>query len=286
MYSKLFSIGPVTIHAYGVMLTVGFVAGILWMRREGRQKGMGTDAVLDFALWTLLSSVLCARALFVLLNWSEFAASPRDIVWLWRGGLSFHGGVLGAIGAGSIFAVRRKIPFGTLSDAAAPAIPLGYAFARIGCFMNGCCQGSPTDLPWRYPQAPATDAYGVLIHPSHPAQIYDSLMSLAVFGLILLLKPHFRARGQLFAAYVAIYSLERYIIEFWRAGSSAAPFAPLAPLTQAQVASVVVGVVAAAFLLVEEWARLNRAAEPSANEPSDAEAEEPEVPSRPKKVHR
>ncbi|MGD8239287.1 MAG: prolipoprotein diacylglyceryl transferase [Armatimonadota bacterium] len=286
MYSKLFSIGPVTIHAYGVMLTVGFVAGILWMRREGRHKGIGTDVVLDVALWTLLSSVLCARALFVALNWPEFAGSPRDIVWLSRGGLSFHGGVLGAIGAGSIFAVRRKIPFGTLSDIAAPAIPLGYALTRIGCFMNGCCQGFPTDLPWRYPQAPTTDAYGVLIQPSHPTQIYDSLMSLAVFGVILLLKPHFRARGQLFAAYVAIYSLERYIIEFWRAGYSAVPFAPLAPLTQAQVASVAIAVIAAAFLLVDEWARLNRAVEPPVDEPPDVEAEEPEAPSKPKKVHR
>ena len=284
MRSVLFSIGPVRIHSYGVMLTLGFIAGILWMRREGKSRGLGTDVILDFALWTLLSSVLVARGLFVALNWPEFADSPRDIVWLWRGGLSFHGGVLGAIGAGLLFARRRGIQFGTLADTAAPAIPLGYAIARIGCFMNGCCQGCPTDLPWgvRFPVTPGDTA--VLTAPSHPTQLYDSLMSLAVFGLIVLLRPHFGARGQLFAAYVAIYSLERYIVEIWRTGCSAVAFGPLAPLTQAQVASVALAVIAAAFVLVEEWARLHAAQEAPAVPPP--EPEEPEPARKPKRIRR
>ena len=284
MWSELFSIGPVRIHSYGVMLAIGFLAGILWMRREGRAKGLGTDVVLDFGLWTLLSSVLAARALFVALNWSDFAASPRDILWLWRGGLSFHGGVLGAVAAACVFGPRRKIPVGVLADAAAPAIPLGYALARIGCFLNGCCHGCPTHLPWgvRFPATPGDPT--VLTEPSHPTQIYASLMSLAVFGFILLLKPHFHARGQVFAAYLAIYSLQRYVIEFWRAECSAVPFGPLAPLTQAQVVSVAIGVIAAAFLLVEEWVRLHRAGEPP--EPAPSEAEEPKVPPKRKRMRR
>jgi len=284
MRSILFSIGPVRIHSYGVMLTLGFLAGILWMRREGKQRGLGTDVVLDFALWILLSSIIFARALFVLLNWSDFADTPQDIVLLWRGGLSFHGGVLGALAAAMLFAIRRRIPLGTLADAGAPAIPLGYAFARIGCFLNGCCGGYPTALPWavRFSAVPGNPA--VLTPPSHPTQIYDSLMSLLVFGIIILLKPHTRARGQLFAAYVAIYSLERYVVDFWRVGASAAVFHPLAPLTEAQVASVVIGIIVAAYLLVDEWVRLHAAQEALAPTPSDAE--EAEAPRKPKKTHR
>jgi len=296
MWPTLFTIGPihigpiripsVAIHSYGVMLTVGFLAGILWMRREGKHKGLATDVVLDFALWTLLSSLVCARALFVALNWAQFSGSAFEVASVWRGGLSFHGGVLGAMAAAAVFAVRRKIPLGTLADAGAPAIPLGYAFARIGCFMNGCCHGFPTQLPWRFPHTPTLNDVGVLIPPSHPVQIYDSLMSLAVFGLILLLKPHFRARGQLFVGYIAIYSLQRYIAEFWRVGCSATPFAPLAPLTQAQVAGVVIGVLAAAFLLVEEWRRFHAADPPPAAAPSEPEEPKTETPAKPKKTHR
>ena len=285
MRSVLFSIGPVRIHSYGVMLAVGFVVGILWMRREGRSKGLGADVVLDVALWTLLSSVACARALFVALNWSDFAGgSPWDVLWLWRGGLSFHGGLLGAVGAALLFATRRKIPFGDLADAAAPAIPLAYAVARIGCFMNGCCHGRPTDLPWAMRFATTPGDSSILTPPSHPTQIYASLMSLAAFGLILLLKPHFRARGQVFAGYIAIYSLQRYIVELWRAEYSAVPFGPLAPLTQAQVASVAVGVIAAAYLLVDEWVRLH-AAQPASADPLPGPPE-PETPQKPKKTHR
>jgi phosphatidylglycerol:prolipoprotein diacylglycerol transferase len=267
------------------MLALGFLVGILWLlKREAKPKGLSTDAVLDFSLMALLGSIIGARGLFVALNWSEFAGgSLWDVLWLTRGGLSFHGGLAGAIGASLLFCTRRKIPFGTLSDAGTPSIPLGYALARVGCFLNGCCQGCPTDLPWAVRFASGS-GNGGLTPPSHPAQIYDALMSLAVFGILLLLKPHFRARGQLLAAYVVLYSLERYIAEIWRAGCSATSFGPLAPLTQAQVAGVGFAVIAAAFLLAEEYRRLHAAAEPPPDEPT--EPEEPDAPGQPKKSHR
>jgi phosphatidylglycerol:prolipoprotein diacylglycerol transferase len=250
------------------MLMLAFVVGIVWAIREGRRKGVASEVIIDCSLWVLLSSVLFARLFFIVLDWSEYAGKWSEWYKLWEGGLSFHGGLFGAVLAGVLFAWKRGLPFGLLTDVLTPSIPLGYAIARVGCFLNGCCHGVPTSLPWgvRFLARPALLGRE-LTPPSHPTQLYASIASLIVFGIILLLRDRVRVPGQLFGTYLAIYGLQRFIIEFWRAGASATTVGALGGLTEAQIASFALAVAAAGAVIY-----LNRRGRAAAAEPVEAEA--------------
>ena len=238
MHPDLFHIGPVTVHSYGTLLMLGFLAGIWLAAREARRRGLPSELAIDLGLWTLVGGVILARAMFAALNWPDFASDPKRILYIWReGGLTFHGGLLGGVLAGALLARRRRISFWTLGDIAAPALALGYAIARIGCLLNGCCYGAPTSLPWgvRFPVFP--DA-GLSTQPSHPTQIYASLGSLLILAILLKARHRLRAPGQGFCLYLALYSVLRAAIEVLRRDYTATRF--FDGITQAQGASGVI----------------------------------------------
>jgi phosphatidylglycerol:prolipoprotein diacylglycerol transferase len=122
-----------------------------------------------------------------------------------------------------------------MGDVVAPGVALGYAIGRVGCFLNGCCYGGPTDLPWacRFHDPPIT---GPLTPPSHPTQIYASIINLGVFYLLLRIFRRQRVTGQVLWSYIVFYAVYRFGIEFLRAGVTAQVAA--AGLTQAQWASI------------------------------------------------
>ena len=238
MHPDLFHIGPVTVHSYGTLLMLGFLAGIWLAAREARRRGLPSELAIDLGLWTLVAGVVFARVVFAALNWPDFAADPKRVLFIWReGGLSFHGGLLGGVLAGALLARRRRISFWTLGDITAPVLALGYAIARIGCLLNGCCYGAPTALPWgvRFPVFP--DA-GICTQASHPTQIYSSLGSLVILAILLKARARLPARGQLFCLYLALYSVLRSAIEVLRRDYTATRF--FDGITQAQAASGVI----------------------------------------------
>jgi len=268
MYPKLFSTGPFkvgpwhfsgfAIHTYGFMLMIAFIVGILLTVREARRKGRPTEEVLDLSILVLLFAIIFARIFYVLLNLSDYLPHPEQMLYLWTGGLSFHGGLAGGLLAGLLYARRRKVSFWELTDLFTPAIPLAYAIARIGCFLNGCCYGIPTDLPWAcrfYSQ----DISGALTAPSHPVQLYDAAANVILFFIIGRLKGRDHARGVLFFQYVVGYSIIRILAEILRRGVTAKTIANL-PITEAQVASVVLIVVA--LFLIRRWSRKRKEAKP------------------------
>lgn len=240
MYSTLFSIFGLPIRAYGLMLVIGFGLGLARMARVARSRGIEPDRVYDLGLVCLLSGVIGARAVYILINpetekWSEF-------IQVWNGGLSFHGGVILALICGWLYTKRAKIPFMVAADLAAPSIAIGYAITRIGCFMNGCCYGAPTSLPWGV----SFQEHGLSTPPSHPTQLYAAAASFLIFLLLTRLEKQHRATGFVFVSYLGLYSIYRFLIEFLRAGYSAKVMA--LGLTEAQVASVVVIVICAVIL--------------------------------------
>ncbi len=117
----------------------------------------------------------------------------------------------------------------------------------MGCFLNGCCHGSPSDLPWAIP-LPHIPGNGLEGLPLHPAQLYGTLGSLIIFGLLLLIRGHLRRPGHLFLSYLILYSISRSIMEVFRAGASAEAFGPIPALTVAQFASICIGLGAAALM--------------------------------------
>lgn len=233
----LFEYGWFRVHSYGLMLMVGFALGVAWSAREAKRRGLSPTLITDYALWALLSAIVFSRVLFVLLNLKLFLQYPAQIWQLWKGGLSFHGGLGGAILALYFFCKKRGVGFLQLMDLIAPSVPLGYAFARIGCFLNGCCYGVPTDLPW-----------GVVFHnehipgaftpPSHPVQLYDSAISLLLFGLLAWRRGYVRFDGQMALWYFGSYSIIRFAMEGLRRGATGQIIA--LGLTEAQIGSLLI----------------------------------------------
>ena len=252
MHPILFHLGPLKVHSYGVLLMLGFMAALAWTIREGARRGISSDEILDMALALLAAGLVGARAVFILVHPAEFT-SPGQWLQIWEGGLSFHGSLIGGALAMLWISRRRGIPLVPLMDATAPGLALGYAIGRIGCFLNGCCYGAACSLPWAVrfvdPSVP-----GGLTPPSHPTQLYSSAAGLLIFGVLARLSLRQRYNGQLILAFLFLYSIGRFIVEFYREGATASVF--LAGLTLAQVASIVIAVAAvAAMVVASSWQR-------------------------------
>ncbi len=218
MYPVLLKLGPITIRLYGVMIATAFLIAIYLAKNETRRKGLGSECMIDFASLAIISGILGARLYYVILHIDCFLEHPLDIVKIWQGGLAFHGGILGGFLAGIWFTKRRGIPFWKFADAGAPAIILAQAIGRVGCFLNGCCFGKETTLPWavifRNPQSMAP-----VNVPLHPTQLYEIVGNLSIFLLLYRLRMKKMADGSIFLLYAIMYSVLRSGIEFFRADS-------------------------------------------------------------------
>lgn len=247
----LFHIGSYGVHSYGVLLMLAIVLSV-WRaygaarRRKARDSSypISPDDVLDVTIWIVAGIVIGARLLFVAVDWGDYAGHPLDILRVWNGGLSFHGGLIGVIIALILFALRRRIPFLTLADLIAPSAMLGYAVGRIGCFFNGCCYGAPTNMPWGV----RFNDDGVWTVPSHPTQLYSTLLSLVFFGVLVWMERRSRFPGQISFFYILFSAVERFIMEIWRADvtSSGGAFG----LTEVQWLCVAMAIVAFAALAI------------------------------------
>ncbi len=235
MHSTLVEIFGIPIRSYGLMLVIGFLLGVWRAARVGRTKGIPTERMWDLGLVVLATGVLGARLVYVALNYES--VSIKEFFRLWNGGLSFHGGVAFALLFGWVFLNRVGIPFWTAADVVAPSTAIGYAVTRIGCFLNGCCYGAPTTLPW----AVRFNNHGFITPPSHPTQIYAAAANLVIFFVLARLEKVPRAPGFVFASYMAMYSIYRFAIEFPRKGYTAQEW--ILGLTQAQWVSLVILVV-------------------------------------------
>lgn len=249
---------PVEIKAWGTMLVVAFSAGTFYLARYADRKVIKPAEALDLALFLLIGAVIGARVIFVGLDWGDYAGHPAKLLNVWEGGLSFHGGLLGAFLAGLLFARKRGIAFWALADEAAPAIALGYSFARVGCFLNGCCHGNVCELPWamRFPYSDLPHAY------VHPTQLYSIVASMTIFFILIKLRGKFPQHGHLFGAYLAIYSVSRFLLEYTRAGATGKPMEGLPALTVGQFASILIFLVAV-IAIVLTWNKPPREQRPT-----------------------
>jgi phosphatidylglycerol---prolipoprotein diacylglyceryl transferase len=246
MHSILFRVGPIPIYAYGFMLMLAFVAGSAVAVRLAKQRGIRSEQVLDLTAVILVASIVGARLLYVALQWSYFRENPSHVWRIWEGGLSFQGGLAAGLLAGLVYCRRQGLSFLRMGDVMAPGAALGYAIGRIGCFLNGCCYGAPTSLPWacQFHDPPIT---GPLTPPSHPTQIYASLVNLGIFALLLLVWRRQRFTGQVLWSYLLAYAVYRFGIEFLRKGATAEVLA--LGMTHAQWASIGMALLAGGVLV-------------------------------------
>ena len=259
MLPELVTIGPLTIHTYGLMVALGILAGVSLAEVLHRRSGGIPGRIVDISLIVVLSGLLGARVLFVAVSWKYFAANPVEIFMIWKGGLVFYGGLLGGI-AGIYACIRLyRMETGLVLDIGAIAIALGHAMGRLGCFSAGCCYGKVADLPWSItftdPRCLATE---VLNQPVHPTQLYSSafLFSLTGFLVWLQLRDRFLGRkrfgGQVASSYLVLYGLFRFTVEFFRGDARGAlPVGGLALSTSQWISIGMVGAGVCAYILLQ-----------------------------------
>jgi phosphatidylglycerol:prolipoprotein diacylglycerol transferase len=210
-----FQLGRLTVTWYGILVAVGFLAGLWTASRRAPRAGIAPETVMDLGPWLIVGAILGARAFYVISYWEEsFANAPwTEIFMIHHGGLVFYGGFIGASLAYIVFVRWRRCPFWSLADVIAPSIALGHAIGRLGCLMNGCCYGKACDLPWaiRFPGIPETGGTGV-----HPTQLYEAALNLGLYAALAWL---FRRRpfdGVVLAAYLVAYAVLRSFVELFR----------------------------------------------------------------------
>lgn len=246
MRPVLFYVWQRPIYAWGVMLALAFIVGILISVPQGRRKGLKVEHIIDLGLYGAVAGLIGARLVYVLLDLGRYLENPISILYLRDGGLSFHGGLAFGIIAGYLYCKAAKIDPGVAADIAAPAVALGYAIVRVGCLLNGCCYGIESNVPWAIEAA----GDGVL---RHPTQIYSSIAGLVIFLILWPKRNHKKFPGYLMFLFVGLYSIARFVIEIWRES----PRNYFGPLSLAQVASIILGIAAFGMIYVLESGRKN-----------------------------
>lgn len=210
-----FELGPLAVHWYGLMYLVGF--GSAWLLGRWRVKQHLTRVSLvdfeDMLFLAMLGAILGGRIGYALFYQpGYYLQHPLEILFLWQGGMSFHGGLIGVVLSLWLFGRRKQYRFLELGDLVAPLVPLGLAAGRLGNFINGELWGRPTTLPWGMAFPGAQDGLA-----RHPSQLYQfALEGLLLFSILWWFARKPRATGQISAVFLMGYGLLRFAAEFGR----------------------------------------------------------------------
>jgi len=214
-------LGPVGVHWYGLSYLFGFICVYLWMNRPAgrRRLGLTSDEIQDFLVYALIGVLIGGRVLFVIAdiitnhNLGMYLATPLDFIAIWKGGMAFHGALIGIIVAGVIFLRKhRGLSFGTVGDEVVVLVPIGLFTTRIVNFINDELPGKlcVPDQPYcvRFPAM--NDGY------RYPSQIFEGLLDLAVLPILLLVYRRHPPDGVVLWTWFTLYGITRMIAEFWR----------------------------------------------------------------------
>jgi phosphatidylglycerol:prolipoprotein diacylglycerol transferase len=254
MYPKILDVGPVTIHTYGLLLAAAFILGIWIVSRNAKKQGIDSDSIWNLGLIVIFSALLGSKILLLLSDFHYYSGNFREIFSLstLRSSGVYYGSVLLALGSAAWFISRKHLPARVLADAAAPGIAAGQAIAKLGCLTAGCCYGKPTDLPWgiKFTSKYAYDNVGVPLNiPLHPTQIYECIGALVLFVFLTWRLSKRHVAGQIILEYLALYSLLRFVVEFFRGDERGFVLYGLLSTSQLVAVLTLLGSVAVYFLL-------------------------------------
>ena len=229
-----FSVGPLFIHFYGVLIMFGVIAAVWLSSQEAKRIGQDPEIVWDCVLWLLVGGIMGARIWHILtpppsmvqqgITTLYYLTHPLDAISIWKGGLGIPGAVMGGVLALYIYTKSKKLRFGTWLDIVTPGLALAQAIGRWGNFVNQELYGSPTNLPWGIYIEPAyrLPEYGQYAY-YQPLFLYESLFNLANMGFLLWLTRRFKTAmkpGDLFLVYLVTYPVGRFFLEFLRLDAS------------------------------------------------------------------
>lgn len=229
-------IGPLAIHWYGVMYLIGFFVGwaLLVLRMKRRNTGFDREAVADIVFYTALGVVIGGRVGYVLFyDWAYFISHPLFLVEVWKGGMSFHGGLVGVIVSLSIYAYRHHRSLLDITDFIVPVVPIGLGAGRLGNFINGELWGRVTDLPWGMIFPKAGDL------PRHPSQLYElGLEGVLLFLIVWIYSSKPRPRGAVSGLFLILYGVFRFMVECVREPDPQVGYIALGWMTEGQLLSL------------------------------------------------
>lgn len=241
----MFRLGPLHINMYGIMFALGILVASLLAIREAKKREINKEVILDLVFYSLLGIIIGARLFYVLFYWPEnIPFNFVEIFAVWRGGLAFFGGLIGALAAGYIFVRKKKLKFLVLADIFTVPIVIGHIFGRLGDYFTGGHPGKITSLPW-----------GIYLNDAirHPVVLYEIIGLIIIVMILLNLRKLKSFDGFLFSSYIMLYSTQRMILDFFRIESTDPRYFGLTP-TQHLV--IILFVLSAAFIWIKFYRKI------------------------------
>lgn len=252
MYPDVLSWGVLHIRSYGLMMAIAFLVGTWLALREARRLSIDEDKLTSVILVVLVSSIVGARALYVLEHVQAFRREWGSVVAVWEGGLTLYGGVVAGTIGGLLMARHLGLPMWKVADAVTPSFALGTMFGRVGCYLNGCCYGVPTTMPWgvHFPD----DSFASLEFGNaavHPSQLYFAFAGLLLFLVTWTLRKRFEVPGTLFWLFMLLFAMARVILDMTRAYEPEAMVATwgMVTLHESQVVSIALALFSTLMIL-------------------------------------
>ena len=238
---RSFSVGPLTIHFYGLIIATALMLAVYYCMKRSREFGLTEDHVLDGALWVTTFAFLCARAYYCFFSWEMYAGDPIKVFYIWEGGIAIYGGVIGAVIGMYAFSKWKKIHFLAVLDLVLIGFLIGQSMGRWGNFFNREAFGGETDALLRMGLFNARTGQWEYHHPTF---LYESVWNALGFVLLHFLSRHRKYDGQVALGYAAWYGLGRSMIEGLRTDSL------YIPGTGIRVSQLIAAVTCAAAVLM------------------------------------
>ena len=213
MKNELFSLGPFTVYGYGLMIAIGILAAYVTAEYRAKKHGLDPDKIFYLVIWAVVGGFAGAKVLYFLTRLKDIMENPRVLLDL-ADGFVVYGGIIGGIYSAMAYCRIKKMPFLKYFDLVMPSVALAQGFGRIGCFLAGCCYGRETD-----------SALGIVFHNSSyapndvkllPTQLISSGLDFLLCAVLILLDRKKKGDGQIAGAYLVLYSIGRFILEFYR----------------------------------------------------------------------
>ena len=208
-----------TTEASRLVRPMSALAGLWAAGWQARKAGMNAGAIADMAVYVLIAGLVGAKLLLLVVEWGHYSRNPRELFSLVQSGGVFYGGLIGALPVAWWYARKHALSGWQTADVLAPAVVIGQAVGRIGCLAAGCCHGRAAEVPWAisFSDEYANRVVGTPLNvPLHPTQIYESLACLVIFFILVAIAARKKFHGQVALAYVVLYGVARFVIEFYR----------------------------------------------------------------------
>lgn len=214
MKNELFSIGPITIYGYGLMIAIGIIAAYLVGEYRAKRYKLEADHVFNYVIWCVIGGFAGSKLLYFITDFKNIMDNPAILLSL-ADGWVVYGGIIGGILSALLYSRIKKLDFLAYFDVLIPSVALAQGFGRIGCILAGCCYGRETDSPigmvFNNPSSYAPQGVSLV-----PTQIISSGLNFLHFLVLIWFAKHKKADGQVGALYLILYSIGRFFLEYYR----------------------------------------------------------------------